>query len=173
MTLKHFNVKFFFSRLIELITSKIFLILTFIGNSLALCFATLFYLVEHGENPHMKHYIDAVWWSFSTVTTVGYGDITPVTILGKLIGIFLMLGGITIFVTYTALFANFFINPQLFEVDKEVKNIKKEMVQVESELNQDEKNLAEILTQLKKISKEIEYLKSIKHSNQNESNNLN
>jgi voltage-gated potassium channel len=37
---------------------------------------------------------DGLWWAFVTVTTVGYGDVTPATPAGKLIGVALMLGGI-------------------------------------------------------------------------------
>lgn len=44
--------------------------------------------------PNMKRYSDALWWTLVTTTTVGYGDIVPVTLLGKFIGACLMLGGI-------------------------------------------------------------------------------
>lgn len=39
---------------------------------------------------------DALWWSLVTVTTVGYGDYTPVTFIGRLIAVGLMLGGVVL-----------------------------------------------------------------------------
>lgn len=39
---------------------------------------------------------DAVWWAFCTVTTVGYGDYTPVTVHGRVVAVFLMAGGVVL-----------------------------------------------------------------------------
>jgi voltage-gated potassium channel len=52
-----------------------------------------FYLVEGRLNPAMQTITDGVWWALVTVTTVGYGDITPVTLLGQIIGAVMMVGG--------------------------------------------------------------------------------
>jgi voltage-gated potassium channel len=79
--------------------------LTLIGNSMIGLSGTLFYLLESGKNPKITHFIDAIWWGFSTATTTGYGDITPVTIPGKILGILLMLMGMALFAMYTGLFA--------------------------------------------------------------------
>lgn len=46
--------------------------------------------------PQMANYMDALWWTIVTTTTVGYGDIVPVTGVGKIIGILLMIFGIGI-----------------------------------------------------------------------------
>jgi voltage-gated potassium channel len=53
------------------------------------------YIVE-SPNPNSKitNVGDAFWWAIVTVTTVGYGDIYPVTVEGKIIGAFLMIMGI-------------------------------------------------------------------------------
>lgn len=51
-----------------------------------------------------------IWWSISTITTVGYGDIfTPVTFAGRLIGAFTMLVGISTFAVVTAKVAEFLV----------------------------------------------------------------
>ncbi|RLA61208.1 MAG: hypothetical protein DRQ88_11855 [Epsilonproteobacteria bacterium] len=65
----------------------------------------IFYIVEKGINYNIKHFGDALWWGFTTVTTVGYGDITPVTLEGRVIGVLLMLVGTALFAIHTSLFA--------------------------------------------------------------------
>jgi len=52
------------------------------------------FFFERMTNPQFKSFGDAIWWSFVTVTTVGYGDKVPITPFGRLIGIILMLTGI-------------------------------------------------------------------------------
>lgn len=100
-----------FSKLIfRLITSIPFLTLSFFGNFIVFSFAGIIYFIEKDVNPKMAHFIDALWWSFSTTSTVGYGDIVPVTTLGKMVGMALMLIGVAIFAIYTALFARAIID---------------------------------------------------------------
>ena len=52
------------------------------------------------ESPHddaqIKTLLDAFWWTFATTTTVGYGDIVPVTDLGRTVAMFYMFFGIAI-----------------------------------------------------------------------------
>jgi voltage-gated potassium channel len=94
----------------ELIKSPIFIMLTLLGNGLIGLCGGIFYYLEVGTNPRLQHFIDAIWWSFATATTTGYGDITPVTMLGKVLGIFLMLMGTALFAMYTGLFAEVILN---------------------------------------------------------------
>lgn len=56
--------------------------------------ALVFYLLEHGKNPNLKTISDALWWSMTTLSTVGYGDISPVTPLGRLVGMATMILGV-------------------------------------------------------------------------------
>jgi len=58
---------------------------------------------------------NAFWWSIVTLTTVGYGDITPTTIAGRLIGILIMFFGIGILGLFTATIASFFVERKLKE----------------------------------------------------------
>jgi voltage-gated potassium channel len=51
----------------------------------------------------------AIWWSITTVTTVGYGDVYPVTNAGRVIAVFLMIGGISLVGVVTAALASWII----------------------------------------------------------------
>jgi voltage-gated potassium channel len=52
---------------------------------------------------------DAVWWALVTVATVGYGDYYPVTRWGRIIGVALMFGGVTLFSVLTSFIAASFV----------------------------------------------------------------
>lgn len=49
---------------------------------------------HHPERPELDHYTEWLWWSMVTVTTVGYGDVTPVTATGRFVAGALMVTGI-------------------------------------------------------------------------------
>lgn len=53
---------------------------------------------------------DAVWWAFTTITTVGYGDLSPVTATGRVIAVGLMIGGITLLGIVTATLASWLVD---------------------------------------------------------------
>jgi voltage-gated potassium channel len=54
---------------------------------------------------------DALWWAFTTVTTVGYGDKFPVTTEGRMIAAVLMTAGVGIFGSFTGLVASWILTP--------------------------------------------------------------
>ncbi|MCY4512177.1 MAG: potassium channel family protein [Bdellovibrionales bacterium] len=117
----------YFRFLIKKIFSPPILLLTLAGNTLILMFSVIFYFTEYGKNKDITNLFDAVWWAFSTVTTVGYGDLVPATLAGRVISIFLMLMGTGLFVAHTALLANAFLDKKLFLLfNKKNKTSKKE-----------------------------------------------
>ncbi len=110
---KHF--KLFFKEIIYLIKTPFFIMLTIVGNGFIFFSGLIFWGLEHEVNPKVERFIDAIWWSFATATTTGYGDITPATDSGKILGILLMLMGLALFSIFTALFAETIIsNKELF-----------------------------------------------------------
>ncbi len=65
-------------------------------------------IVETDLNSNIKSAEDAIWWSITTITTVGYGDKYPVTTEGRIIATILMIYGVGIFGTISAYFSNKF-----------------------------------------------------------------
>jgi voltage-gated potassium channel len=62
------------------------LVAVFIGFVVLMVTSTLMFVVEHQAQPDkFTNMLDAMWWGVETLTTVGYGDIYPVTPLGKII----------------------------------------------------------------------------------------
>ncbi|MEU6098151.1 potassium channel family protein [Streptomyces sp. NPDC047079] len=76
-----------------------------------LMFGSLAVLSVERDSPHgnIRTLGDAVWWSFTTMTTVGYGDHAPTTGLGRMLAVGLMLSGIALLGVVTANIAAWFI----------------------------------------------------------------
>lgn len=65
--------------------------------------------VETGPDSNITSAGDALWWSYVTITTVGYGDLYPVTLEGRLVAVALMTTGVGLFGTLTAYVASWFV----------------------------------------------------------------
>ncbi|MDQ6995362.1 MAG: potassium channel family protein [Mariprofundaceae bacterium] len=74
-------------------------------------FGTSVYFLEHDVNEQFGTISDGLWWAFVTLTTVGYGDIYPMTMSGRIVAVFTMIFGIAL---YSLLVANltFFVEEQ-------------------------------------------------------------
>lgn len=83
---------------------------------------------------------DALWWSIVTVTTVGYGDIVPVSIVGRFLAVCLMLGGIAIAGVVTATIASWLIKQvegeqqQEDPVQEELRMLRQEIAELRKHL---------------------------------------
>lgn len=78
-------------------------LLAMLGITVGIIFIGAFaVLVLEGETPNAQitNFSDAIWWSISTVTTVGYGDIVPNGIAGRIMGMFLMVIGIGVMAAF-------------------------------------------------------------------------
>jgi voltage-gated potassium channel len=68
------------------------------------------YDVEHdAPGAHIVTFGDALWWAVTTVTTVGYGDMTPVTRDGRFVAVALMVGGVSLLGVVTATLASWIV----------------------------------------------------------------
>ena len=87
------------------------------GAALYLFFIALFassslmYLVEHHTQPENFSSIPTtMWWSIVTLTTVGYGDVSPITPIGKLVGAITAIMGVCVVALLTGIVATAFAN---------------------------------------------------------------
>jgi voltage-gated potassium channel len=94
------------------------LLLAWLGV-MAVCSAWL-YIAEHDVNKAIENPFDALWWGVVTLTTVGYGDVTPVTTEGRIAAMALMLLGIGLFGAITATITSYLMNADLRRVEARV-----------------------------------------------------
>ncbi len=73
--------------------------------------SALMYLVEQDAQPDKFSSIpESMWWALITLTTVGYGDVSPITPLGKIIGAITAIMGVSTVALLTGILANAFAN---------------------------------------------------------------
>ena len=110
-----------FQMIIRVIKSrKEELVITFTMVVVLLILASsLMYYIEHEAQPEVFTSIPAtMWWGVATLTTVGYGDVYPITPLGKLLGAFIAILGIGVFALPAGIIASSFES----EINKSKKN---------------------------------------------------
>ena len=76
--------------------------------------------VEDVPGANIRTADDAVWWAFTTITTVGYGDRYPVTETGRVIAALLMTTGVGLFSAFSGALAAWFLAPDGKDTDSEV-----------------------------------------------------
>jgi len=68
------------------------------------------YYLEREVNPELATIPDAIWWSVVTVSTVGYGDVVPITWGGKILAGIMMFMGLGVIAIFTAIITKMFID---------------------------------------------------------------
>ncbi|GAB4317086.1 MAG: potassium channel family protein [Methanobacteriaceae archaeon] len=81
--------------------------------------STGFLLVERNVNPEVQSYEDSAWYTVTTMTTTGYGDIVPITALGRIFGVIMMVTGVAFTGFATASVASTLINKFREEKDRD------------------------------------------------------
>ena len=99
--------------LIAAIKRPAFIFLGFMAATLMSVFSVIIHLIESPTNPNFESYLESAYFTVSTMTSVGYGDITPQTHLGKITAMAMMLLGTFIFVSFTGVIASTVIEAEL------------------------------------------------------------
>jgi voltage-gated potassium channel len=85
--------------------------------------ATLLFSLESKVNKTLAHFGDALYWAVISMTTTGYGDITPSTAGGRVVAVVVVLSGLLLFSMVTATVASVFVEKKIRE-GKGLENIK-------------------------------------------------
>jgi voltage-gated potassium channel len=83
-----------------------------VGGALLLVYVASLAVLEYERDAtgsKIKTFPIALWWSVTTITTVGYGDVTPITVAGRLIAVGLMIGAIGLVGSITATLASWIV----------------------------------------------------------------
>jgi voltage-gated potassium channel len=99
----------------SLISISILTVLVIIFSAIAIL------AVEDDTNSNIKTAEDAIWWTYTTITTVGYGDKYPVTTEGRVLAMVLMTFGVGLFGTFTAYVASIFVTDNKTQNENEEK----------------------------------------------------
>lgn len=142
-------------RLMPLIRMQAFWVVTVVGNCFVLLGAVALYFLENEQHPKPLTMLDCISWSVGLVTTIGYGDVIPITNLGKVLGIVMMIGGTLFLWSYMALLVGALFAPDISFIERQITGIKKES-------NLDDKKIDEIIYKIQKMEASLEHLKQVK-----------
>lgn len=101
--------------------NKIFYLLVIAGIVVITGTVIMYNLEKGAENSQMTTLLDALWWCVATVTTVGYGDVVPVTSLGRIVALVYMFFGIILITTTLAVISNTFYKKRFEKEETEKK----------------------------------------------------
>jgi voltage-gated potassium channel len=105
--------------------NRIFTFVAFAAVSVGIPACIAMFEVEHkAKGATIRSLGESLWWLFSTLTTVGYGDRYPVTTIGRVIAVFVMVTGISLVGLLTAAVASIFIGSREDVSKREKSNLK-------------------------------------------------
>ena len=84
------------------------LLVIFVGGGLV-------FFIETGSNGEFTRFVDSLWWGAVTITTVGYGDMAPVSNAGRMIAVMMMFGGIVLTSIFSGTIASIFVDRKIKE----------------------------------------------------------
>ena len=137
--------------------NKLFYLLLIAAGTIVVGSFVIFSVESQHPDSQINSMLDAIWWTVATVTTVGYGDIVPVTDAGKIVAIFFMFFGIGVLAIFLSVLGTQFYKNRFAKEEKEISHAQKlildRMDDLEKNQEQLQKELKNLVDELKGTSK--------------------
>ena len=139
-----------------MIVDKLAILLVATTGIILLGAVAIFIIESDHPDSQINTLLDALWWTVATVTTVGYGDILPVTDVGKIVALFYMVFGISVLGILLSTLGTRFYRRRLETDEKEFTIIQKKFLDRMEALEKNQEKLGndvrELIDQLKQNS---------------------
>ncbi len=122
------------------------LILIVIGSTLGL------FIID----PSMNNLFDNLWFVVVSITTVGYGDITPNSVYGKILSLVLLIVGVFIFSAITGAISSYFMDSLLKEGSYHIYEMGLKMDEMNAQLSKNEETIDDLKTEIRQLKEIIE-----------------
>jgi voltage-gated potassium channel len=116
------------------------------------------------EGASITTFGDAVWWTITTISTVGYGDRYPVTFEGRVVAGALMVTGIALLGVVTASIASWFVENLRRAGEEVTAEIEEDIDEVAEDVQRTEEQLAAVLAELRTVSARLAELERARSS---------
>jgi voltage-gated potassium channel len=105
-------------------------------------------------NSEIKTYLDSLWWCVATVTTVGYGDVVPVSNLGRIVAMFYMFFGISMisllfFVITNSVYRRRYDKVETEQRQQQLNQLKNELMSRLSDIEGKQAKCLDLINQMK------------------------
>jgi len=135
--------------------NKLFYLLFTAAGIIVIGSLVIFSVESQHPDSQINSMLDAVWWTVATVTTVGYGDIVPVTDTGKIVAIFFMFFGIGVLAIFLSVLGTQFYKRRFETEEREFTDYQKLVLQRIDDLEKNQEKLQKDLRDLIEKHKEI------------------
>jgi len=133
--------------------NKLFYLLFSAAGIIVIGSLVIYSVESQHPDTQINSMLDAIWWTVATVTTVGYGDIVPVTDTGKIVAIFYMFFGIGVLALFLSVLGTSFYKHRFEKEEKDISHAQRlildRMDDLEKNQEKLQKDLRELVDQLK------------------------
>jgi len=133
--------------------NKLFYLLFTAAGTIVIGSFVIFSVESQHPDSQINSMLDAIWWTVATVTTVGYGDVVPVTDTGKIVAIFFMFFGIGVLAIFLSVLGTMFYKRRFEKEEKEISHAQRlildRMDDLEKNQEKLQKDLKELIDKLK------------------------